>query len=379
MRILHVIPSVSAIYGGPSRAVVFMTKALVDAGHDVDIATTNADGDADLDVPLGVPVDVDGVTTRYFSRHGRATWKPSWSLGRWLWANAARYDVIHAHACFSYTTAAAAVAAGHAGVPLVVRPLGTLDAWSIGAKRWKKAPYYALVERRNLASAAAIHVTSTIEADGLAPLGFAHKTVTIPIGIPVPHAVELRAGAGRPLSLLFLSRLHPKKGLPILLAAVARARERGLDVTLTIAGNAEDGYDRVVDAIVAERGLGAHVTRLGYVDGAEKEALYAAADVFVLPSYQENFGIAVAEAMGRGLPVVVTDAVALATEVREVGAGVVVNVDDVEALARAFVELADDAHRRSAGRRGRQLVLDRFSIEACARALSGLYRRLTPA
>jgi glycosyltransferase involved in cell wall biosynthesis len=379
VRILHVIPSVSAIYGGPSRAIGFMTTALAAAGHDVDIATTNADGDRDLDVELGAPIVSEGVTTRYFSRHGRVSWKPSWSLGRWLWENVARYDVVHAHACFSYTTAAAAIAAEHARVPLVVRPLGTLDAWSIGEKRWKKAPYYALVERRNLVSAAAIHVTSTIEADGVARLGFAHKTVTIPIGVPVPNVVAPRARAGRPLSLLFLSRIHPKKGLPILLAAIAKARADGLDVTLTIAGNAEDGYEQVVDRRVVELGLGAHVTRVGYVDGAEKEALYAAADLFVLPSYQENFGIAVAEAMGRGVPVIVTDAVALASEVREVDAGAVVKVDDVEGLARAFSEFADDDRRLAAGRRARAMVIDRFSVPASARALASLYRRLAPA
>ncbi|MFI5302158.1 MAG: glycosyltransferase [Polyangiales bacterium] len=376
MRILHVIPAVSKVYGGPSHAIVYMTAALVRRGDDVDVATTNADGASNLDVPTAVPVEREGVRTFHFPRIGRGSYRFSAPLTAWLFEHVASYDAVHLHGAFTYSTVAGALAARRADVPFIVRPLGNLDRWSLGQKRWKKAPYYALVERPNLTAASAIHATSAVEAEGIAALGFAHKTVTIPIGIPVPTASPRSRREGRTLRLLFLSRIHPKKGIPILLAAVAKARAAGVDLELTIAGNSEDGYERVVDQLVVDHGLGAFVRRRGFVEGPEKEALYAAADLFVLPSYQENFGIAVAEAMGRGLPVAVTDGVALASEVREVDAGFVVNVDDVAGLARGFARLAHDDTRLAAGERARALVLERFSTDACARDLQSLYRRI---
>ena len=150
MRILHVIPSAAPIDGGPNFAVRARARGLVGRGIDVTVATTNAAGSAALDVPVDTPVIEDGVVYRYFARTVPGAWKFSWPMTRWLWAHAGSYDVVHVHALFSYATIPGCRAAAHAPVPYVLRPLGTLSEWSLGHRRWKKRPYYALLERSHL-------------------------------------------------------------------------------------------------------------------------------------------------------------------------------------------------------------------------------------
>ena len=146
MRALHVIPSAAPGDGGPNVAVRALARGLVARGVDVTVATTNADGDGALNVPIDSPVIEDGVVYRFFARTVPGSWKFSWPLTRWLWAHAGSYDVVHVHALFSYATIPGCRAALHAPVPYIVRPLGTLSEWSLGHRAWKKRPYYALLE-----------------------------------------------------------------------------------------------------------------------------------------------------------------------------------------------------------------------------------------
>ena len=147
------------------------------------------------------------------------------------------------HALFSYATIPGCRAAAHAPVPYVLRPLGTLSGWSLSHRRWKKRPYYALLERSHLDMAAAIHVTSDAEAEDLASLGYGDRTRVIPLGVDVGDRppVRTRPEADQPLQLLFLSRLHPKKNIPMLLRALAAS---AAPVELTIAGGGDAAVSR---------------------------------------------------------------------------------------------------------------------------------------
>jgi glycosyltransferase involved in cell wall biosynthesis len=306
-------------------------------------------------------------------------WKLSIPLTRWLFANAGTFDVVHVHALFSYATIPGCRAARRAGVPYVMRPLGTLDAWSLGQKPWKKAPYLWLIERTHLAHAAAIHATSESEAEAVRALGYGDKVRVIPLGVPLPGAMEQhKVESNAPTRLLFLSRLHPKKGLPLLLDAVGQARALGSRVELVIAGDGPQAYRSELEARVQALGLGAVVRFAGHVDGDAKRRLFADADIFVLPSKQENFGIAVAEALAAGLPVIVSDQVAIADDVTRARAGRVVPLSR-DALAAAIMEFSADAAERSAmGRRGATLARNRYSWAETARALLALYAELRP-
>ena len=378
LRVLHVIGSTAPRYGGPSVAVRRMAAGLHARGAHVAVASTNADGpSASLDVPLGRPVVEGGVEYWHFARTMPGEWKLSLPLTRWLFAHARDYDVVHVHAAFTYTTFAGCRAAWRAGVPYVLRPLGTLDPWSLGQRSWKKRPYYALVERAHLERAAAVHVTAESEAAAIARLGFAGKTAVIPNGVDLPDApLAERAPHEGPLRLIFLSRLHPKKELPLIFRAVRQVTDAGVPVRLTVAGTGEPAYEAELRTRVHELALKDVVSFVGHVEGAAKWAAFADADVYLLPSRQENFGIAVAEALAAGLPVIVSDQVAIAGDVAAAGAGEMIPVD-ADALARAIARLARDAGARLAmGRRAAAFARERYSWDRASDGILALYERI---
>ena len=236
IRVLHVIPSVGPLRGGPSVTMRLTARGLARAGCEVHVATTDDDGPGRLEVPLGVPVLDEGVTYRHFRRQTRF-YGFSWPLTRWLARHVRDYDLVHAHALFSYATLPAAYCARQAGVPYVIRPLGVLNRWGITQRRpWLKRLSFPIVERRILAGADRIHFTSEQERTEAAELGVSQRGVVIPLGIDLDQFEELpargwlRARAphldGRPVAL-FLSRIDPKKGLDLLLRALAVVRRAG--------------------------------------------------------------------------------------------------------------------------------------------------------
>lgn len=376
MRVLHVIPSAAPADGGPNLAVRALARGLVARGVDVTVATTNAAGADTLDVPLDTALVDNGVTYRYFARTVPGAWKFSWPLTRWLWANARRYDVVHVHALFSYATIPGCRAAAHAPVPYVLRPLGTLSEWSLAHRRWKKRPYYALLERSHLGAAAAIHVTSDAEAADVARLGFGDRARVIPLGVDVDDRRTVRQGsADRPLRLLFLSRLHEKKNLPLLLRALASAPSTRR-IELTVAGRGDGRYLDELIALATTLRLTGRVRFIGHVDGAEKRQVLADADCFILPSSHENFGLAVAEAMAAGLAVIVTPGVALAPMIGSAGAGLVTDATE-DAVGATIAWAADHpAALVEMGERAWRLAREQLSWDSSCARLADLYAEL---
>lgn len=366
MRVLHVIPGLELRDGGPSRAIRAMTAALQQRGIETVIATTHLreEGPA-RDTALTVPV----VS---FPRQGLPAWKASLPLSQWLYRHVDRFDLLHLHSTFCFTTLVAATIARIRQRPYIIRPLGTLDVWSRRQHAWKKRPYYALIERRNLAHAAALHATSESEASHLRQLGLPTPVAVVPLGfdLPAPSARPV----GLPLHLLFLSRLHPKKNLPVLFAAVRRLIQEGLPVQLTIAGDGPSGYREELQRQVAAMGLQEVVFFTGWVDGQPKQDLLARSHLFVLPSLQENFGIAVLEAMAAGLPAVVSSEVALAAEIVQARAGLAVPPQDPALWADAIGKLAEASVHASASREAVRLAHEKFSLDAMTDGLLRLYR-----
>lgn len=376
MNVLHVIPSIAARYGGPSAAVRGMARAVAALGSSVTVATTNADGPAAADVPLDRVALEDGVHYRYFARSIPGEWKFSWSLTRWLFAHVSEFDVVHVHSLFSYATIPACRAAERAGVPYVLRPLGTLGAHSLSLRAWKKRPYLALVERRHLNHAAAIHVTSQAEAEALDALGYGSRACIVPLGVDVVEPAESapRLPLEGPLRLLFLSRLDPGKGLDLLLDALATPTVRRAAWQLTIAGSGSADYEARLRRRVAEAGMESRVAFVGHVGGEEKRQLLATSDVFVLPSHHENFGIAVAEALAAGLPVIVSDQVGIAPDVAASGAGLVVPLA-AEPLGEAVLAMAGDPTARAGMAVAAGAVArSKFSWRRAGLELEALYR-----
>lgn len=374
MRVLHVIPYASSIYGGPTTVVAQIATALTNLGVVIDVATTTAHGGHELDAPIGQPVISNGARYFYFPRQGPKFWMFSWPLRCWLYQNINAYDLIHVHGLFAYTTLPACAAARHFHKPYVITTHGVLDPWCLAHKWWKKFPYYHLLERRNLSQAAVLHATSSFEAAGLAKLEFGDKTRVLPLGVAMPACPD-RRNHGAPLSLLFLSRLDPIKGLPVLLRAMGLLRIRfGTGVTLKIAGQGTQGYEQELRALADSLNISGNITFTGFLQGDEKLRALAEADIFVLPSYHENFSLAAAEALASGLPVIVSDQVGIAQEIQAAAAGAVVPVDSPAALADAIADFIDAEVRHDAGLNARRLAEEKFSEKMFGQALLDMYK-----
>jgi glycosyltransferase involved in cell wall biosynthesis len=380
LRILHVVPTYypAIRYGGPIRSVHGLSAALVRRGHEVSVYTTSVDGESDLDVPLGQPVDMDRVSVRYFRVPAlrRLYWCPE--LSRHLGRSVADFDVVHLHSIYLYPTYAAARAARKANVPYVVSPRGMLSRELIRRKsRWAKTAWLKLIEERTLAQANALHVTADSEAGEVKAMRMNIPELhCIPNGVEWPRPHEpLSAGPYRDIPkpyALFLSRISWKKGLDRLLQAWRQVP----DLTLVIAGNDDEGYQASLEKMARNTGIADRVHFVGPVSDDHKWALYENAEMFVLPSYNENFGNVVAEAMAMACPVIVSPDVGIAELVRNTGAGIVSRCEPAM-LAEAVRSLqAQSARRKEMGACGYRAAVEHLSWDAIAGDMEELYLSL---
>jgi glycosyltransferase involved in cell wall biosynthesis len=385
MRLLHVVPYYlpAVRYGGPIVSVHGLCKALASRGHDIHVFTTNVDGPGNSDVPLAQPVDVDGVKVWYFPspRLRRLYWAPR--MGKALTDQIASFDLVHLHSIYLWPTLASARIAERNGVPYVVSPRGMLEKKLIRTKsRLVKSAWIALFEKRTLERAAAIHMTSAREAAEVKAFAF-----RLPPRIVLPNGVDLDPQANGSNSpspallelidlgpyLLFLGRINWKKGLDRLILSLRHVHA----ARLIVAGNDEENYQPFLEALVEAHGLSERVVFTGPVWGADKAALLAEATALVLPSYSENFGNVVLEAMAYGRPVIVTPEVGISDVVADTGAGLVVS-GDPECLGPAIESLLTDrAAMDQMGERGRNAVLERFTWESVAQHMEDAYGPLT--
>jgi glycosyltransferase involved in cell wall biosynthesis len=383
MRILHVIPSYmpAVRYGGPIFATHGLCKALAARGHEVRVFTTNIDGSGNSPVPIGLPVNLDGVEVRYFSCSllRRLYWAPG--LGRALKSEIDKFDVVHLHSVFLWPTWAAARAARRTGVPYVLSPRGMLVKDLIGRRsRLAKSAWMQMIERSNVEQSAAIHLTSQLEAAELWRFGWRlPRLAVIPNGVDEPLSCGGEIGADieeivaeQPL-VLFLGRLSWKKGLDRLLRAFA-CTSAG---KLAIVGTDDEGRAPQLVKLAEALRIADRVRILPRtVVGSEKERLFAAARAFVLTSYSENFGNTVLEAMQRRVPVVVTPEVGAAEIVRESGGGLVVAGDPIP-LGTAIYRLTSDVElARSMGEDGQRHVIAHYSWANIAAGMEDLYKGL---
>jgi len=385
LEVLHVIPGIAARYGGPGQAVLATCLALEAHGVETLIATTDADGPSRLSVELARPITYRGAKVIFFSRQWSEAFKYSRPLGSWLEANVRHFDLLEIHAIFSHSSLAAARACRRNGIPYVIRPLGSLDPWSLNRKRLRKRLLWYLVVKQMLRGAAAIHYT-TEEERRLAEdaLGLRRGAV-VPLGVdeevlkaPVDPGIfrERYPVLGNDPYVLALCRLDPKKGLELLLDAFLELiRQKEFQHwRLVVAGDGKATYVAYLKRLVQERKGNAHILFTGWLAGSLKIAALKGAALFVLPSYQENFGLAVVEAMACGVPVLVSTHVNLAQEVQTAKAGWVVMLERSAILRKLTEALRDEGERAWRGVAGQKLVRSRFRWSAIATELNQMYR-----
>ncbi|HEY2963951.1 MAG TPA: glycosyltransferase [Pyrinomonadaceae bacterium] len=363
MRVLHVIPSVSERSGGPAMAIVPMCRALQELGIEVTLATT---GYGLTQKGTDCIVDYKGLATRFFPVQLGDSFKYSRPLKDWLNKSVKAFDVVHIHAVFNHASVAAARACRRSGVPYIVRPLGTLDPWSMKQKPLRKRLFWLLSAKTMLQRSAAVHYTAAAEKSATEEyLGLNHGSV-IPLGVEV-NGSPANQVPGQSY-ILVLSRLHSKKNLEVLIDAFKSLKQNKW--RLIIAGDGQPDY---VAVLKQKAGDAENIIFTGWVEGEQKEALLRGASLLALPSRQENFGLCVLEAMAHGVPVLVSPNVNLAAEIEAAEAGWVI---DVGQLAQGLALILKEEEERERRGRAAYQFSQRYSWQRTAAELAELYRQI---
>jgi glycosyltransferase involved in cell wall biosynthesis len=389
LRLLHVIPTLAPSAGGPTRVIQDLAKAQAAAGHFVAICTTDRDCPAHLCLPSSYFTRAFPSPIQVYSF--RVQYDPllvSIGMACWLRKEISAFDIVEIHGIYRFPSSFAAHQARKCKVPYVIRPHGSLDPYlyersSVGKLAFKRI-YERCFDLPNLHKASAIHFTAIEERERAAFLNLRAPSFVIPNGLDwsrfqkLPAKGWLRASLGlsdQPL-VLFLGRLHFKKGLDLLIPAFDALRCSISDVQLVIAGPENDDYGKKVRGWVQERGLGSHVHFIGSLKAEDTLKAYVDADVFALPSYTENFGLTVIESLACFLPVVITDQVNIHADVSGAGAGIVTRCE-VDEIAHALQTLLTDPGRRHAmGHAGRRLVEIQYTWPHIIEELTRVYEAL---
>ena len=380
MRFLRIIPSLDPRGGGPMEAARGIDKALGAMRHDVEVATLDA---PDAGSFLGeYPAQVHALGP------ARSAYRYSPRLLPWLRSNTHRFDAVIVDGLWQYHGFAAWRALAGKKTPYFVYTHGMLDPWFKRAyplKHFKKWLYWPWGDYRLLRDARAVLFTCE-EERRLARQSFwlyRAKEAVSSLGIEQPPgdpdgalAAAFRAKypelAGKRL-MLYLSRIHEKKGCDLLIDAFARVSAKHADLQLVIAGPDQTGWQAGLQAQAAAAGIADRITWPGMLRGDDKWGAFHACEVFCLPSHQENFGIVVAEALGCGKPVLISDKVNIWREVEEDAAGIV-DDDSLEGTERSLGKwLSMTApERQQMENAAAQCFASRFQIEHVVQGLLGI-------
>ncbi|MEW6367903.1 MAG: glycosyltransferase [Acidobacteriota bacterium] len=379
MKVLHVIPALAPRYGGPSMAAMEMVAALRELDVDAMIATTDADGRSRLSVPIAVETVYRGVPAIFFRRNWNEPFGYSSGLAAWLTREVQRFDIVHVHAIFSHPCIAAARACRNASIPFIVRPLGALDPWSLRRRKLAKKVLWAFGVFAMLRDAAVIHYTTEAEKRLAEERLKLRNGIVIPIGIRLEE-YQTRREPGEEQKwkpyVLVLSRLHPKKGLDVLIPAFLRAT---CDPSfnhwkLVLAG---DGCAGHVEQLRRLAGGSGRVLFPGWLMDDQKIAAIQNAECLALPSRQENFGLCVLEAMACSVPVLVTPEVNLSQMVSEFLLGWACKLDE-GGLEYELKHIMSSNDRQLRGSRGKRLA-EGYSRSVCTSRLVSTYHGILPA
>lgn len=356
MRLLLSVASLAPAYGGPARSVSRLALALAENG---------------LQVALWAP-DGSARSSSLIQSHENLTLLDGsirGALESW-----GRVDLLHDNGIWLRHNHDIATLCRKLGIPRVVSLRGMIEPWAMNHKRWKKRIAWAAYQRHDLATADLHHVTSEREAGNRERYGWRTPALLLPNGVDVPARYKVPQSDSATRTALFVGRIYPVKGLPLLVEAWARLRPEGWK--LRIVGPDEGGHQRVLSAMVRRFCLEDEVAFSGSLEGTELALAYESADLFVLPSYTENFGMAAAEALSYGLPVIASQGTpweVLGSE--RCGWWVPVSVEGMLSALTVATSLPS-ATLCEMGSRGRRLVAERFSWQSVAHEFIAAYRKL---
>ena len=363
MKILHVITGLSRQSGGPSRSVQGLVAGLNVAGVETWLMTLNHGDEPWIE---GVTRFVNGGAFKEVILRVEP-------------------DIVHLHGIWSMALHRCAVVCRRLGLKYVIAPRGMLEPWSLQQKWLKKRIARFLYQDKDLKCAAALHATADSEAEQFRRLGFKNPIIISPNGVNVPVKFEPRNTPNTRKRVLFVSRMHPKKGVMELVEAwgqvvsggVGEWRSWNVELVYTVSGELEKEYEAKVKARVNELGLQDQFIFTGALNDDEKWKAYGRADLFVLPTYSENFGIVVAEALWAGVPVITTKGTPW-QELEGRNCGWWIDTG-VEPLAEALKQSLGVSRQSLAemGERGRRLVEEKYTWDAVVKMMVKGYEMIT--
>lgn len=363
MKVFLAVTSFRDTYGGPAVSVSNLATALADAGVEVGLWAPDGSALARAGTVLSSAVQrLDGAAGRALETFGRP-------------------DILHDNGIWMRHNHQLSVFANRWRIRRIVTVHGMLEPWAINNKKWKKTFAWQVYQRRDLASATRHHATADAEANTLRRYDLGVPICVVPNGIEIPDSdpgreffdASVQATTSQ-RTALFLGRIHPVKGLPMLIEAWARVRPNGW--VLQIAGPDDSGHQRQINNQVRAAGLGEIVSFIGPVSAEQKKCIFHNAELLVLPSHTENFGMVVGEALAHGLPVLTTKGTpwALLRDNR-CGWWVDATVNDI-AEGLDLATRCDAGTLRQMGKRGRILVQERFAWESVARRFISVYEEM---
>jgi glycosyltransferase involved in cell wall biosynthesis len=379
LKTLHIIPTIEARSGGPAEAIKRIATEVRRFGHTVDVVCLDSPSQANT---------ADDASFDHVIRLGHHAGKYSFSfrLVRWLMRHGRQYDAVVVDGIWQFHSAAAVMALRPQGVPYFVIPHGMLDPWfNVGRplKHAKKLVYWLLIERHVVSNAQGVLFTADSErelARKAFPLYRAKESIITYGTAPPPSIDRTDAGtwrapaeSGAKKLVLFLGRIHEKKGCDLLIRAFHDLKDAGDDYQLVIAGPDNNGLAPKLRREAEQLGLGGRISWPGMVTGNDKWSLLRAADVLILPSHQENFGIVVVEALACGVPVLLTDKVGIWQEVVDDGAGLV-DEDTKQGVSRLLLRWTSLPEEARATMRlaAKQCFDSRFHISRVAQSYIAL-------
>lgn len=362
MRLVHVVPHINEEASGPSYSVPRLCQSLAECGNDVELMC------------LAARSEVPGVRVSVFEQ-----WKlfqrfaVSPAFARALRTRSASADVVHNHSLWAMPNVAAGWAVPGSHARLVTSPRGTLSRWARARSKWVKRAIWPF-QRRVLFAADLLHATSEEEYSDIRAAGLTMPVAVIPNGVDIPNQADVARSQER-RTLLYLGRLHPVKGVDLLLGAWENLQFKHPEWRLLIAGRGEPAHEQGTRELARNLAL-QRVEFVGAVYGDAKSEMYREADLFVLPSHTENFGMVVAEALAHGVPAVVSkNAPWQGLMAKDCGWWI---DNSRESLARTL-DLAmslDTRDLRDKGRRGVEWMRSEFGWESIGRKMSDAYRWL---
>jgi len=370
--VFHTIGSLKQSKGGPSRTVSSLCKTLGAHGTTVHLITQDWPTPDDVNIIPDPALVTTHIVRALSSPIMKWPYSPCYYRSIVELFKHSDAQIIHDHGLWLPCNHASANAARRLKLPLIIQPRGMLEPWALSFRAWKKQLAWKIYQQRDLESASLLVATSFQEAESIRKVGLRQPIAIIPNGIDLPEWKQEISSNDRVHTALFLSRLHPIKGLMNLVAAWDRVRPKGW--RMIIAGPDEGNHRAEVESTIRRTGLETDFQFVGPVDGEAKEKLYRSADLFILPTYSENFGMVVAEALAYGVPAITTKGTPWEGLIKNrCGWWIDIGVEPLAEALRESTTLSIE-ERRGMGQRGRNYVAQCFSWPEITRQMLSVYK-----